>query len=258
MIALTATATRAVRSDIIAKLEMMECKLVHLSPNRPNIYYEVRPRLDVEEDMAPIVNDLLTNKQKAQRILIYCRSLNMCADLFAHFSYALGETNSYFPPNAEHISDNRLYGMFHAKTPDHNKEVILKSMQDGSGVVRVVFCTVALGMGVNFADLNYVIHYGAPRSIEDYFQECGRAGRSGEPAKSVIYWTPVEAPLRKKLINPCDAEIAAVRHYLENVSECRRRQLLSYFDSSFCSDLVVQDHLLCCDVCANAIVELEA
>ena len=258
MIALTATATRAVRSDIIAKLEMMECKLVHLSPNRPNIYYEVRPRLDVEEDMAPIVNDLLTNKQKAQRILIYCRSLNMCADLFAHFSYALGETNSYFPPNAEHISDNRLYGMFHAKTPDHNKEVILKSMQDGSGVVRVVFCTVALGMGVNFAGLNYIIHYGAPRSIEDYFQECGRAGRSSEPAKSVIYWTPVEAPLRKKLINPCDAEIAAVRHYLENVSECRRRQLLSYFDSSFCSDLVVQDHLLCCDVCANAIVELEA
>ena len=85
----------------------------------------------------------------------------MCADLFAHLSCALGEANSYFPPNAEHISDNRLYGMFHAKTPHHNKEVIIKSMQ---GVVRVVFCTVALGMGVNFVDLNYVIHYGAPRS----------------------------------------------------------------------------------------------
>jgi superfamily II DNA helicase RecQ len=169
----------------------------------------------------------------------------MCADLLAHFLYALGEANSYFPANAEHTSD----GMYHAKTPDHNKEVILKSMQDRSGVVRVVFCTVALGMGFNFAGLNYIIHYGAPRSIEDYIQECGRAGRSCEPAKSVIYWTPVEAPLRKKLVNPCDAEIAAVRRYLKNVSECRRRQLLSHFDSSFCSYLQLQDHLLCCDVC---------
>ena len=203
-----------------------------MSPNQPNIYYEVRPHLDVEEDMAPIVKDL-RNKQNAQRVLIYCRSLNMCADLFAHFSYAVGEANSYFPSNAEHISDNRLYGMFHAKTPDHNKEVILKRMQDKSGVTRVVFCIVALGMRVNFVGLNYIIHYGAPRSIEDYFQECGRAGRSGEPAKSVIYWTPVEAPLRKKLVNPCDAEVAAVRYYLENVSECRHCQLLNYFDSSF-------------------------
>ena len=98
-------------------------------------------------------------------------------------SFELGEANSYFPADAEHI---QLYGMFHAKTPDHNKEVILKSMQDRSGLVRVVFCTVALGMGVNFAGLSYIIHYGAPRSIEDYFQQCGRAGRSGEPAKSVI------------------------------------------------------------------------
>ena len=153
MIALTATATRAVRSDIITKLEMTECKLVYLSPNQPNIYYEVRP---VEADMAPIVNDLLTNKQKAQRVLIYCRSLNMCADLFAHFSYALGEANSYFPANVEHISDNRLYGMFHAKTPDHNKEVILKSMQDEKGVVHVVFCTVALGMVYSQLPVDYI------------------------------------------------------------------------------------------------------
>ena len=84
--------------------------------------------------MAPIVKDL-RNKQNAQRVLIYCRSLNMCADLFAHFSYALGEANSYFPSNAEHISDNRLYGMFHE-----------------------VFCTVGLGMGVNFVHHEQTLH----------------------------------------------------------------------------------------------------
>ena len=76
--------------------------------------------------------------------------------------------------------------MFHAQTPQHNKDVILSSMQKEDGIVRVVFATVALGMGVNFVGLNRVIHYGAPSSIEDYFQECGRAGRSGDPAKSTI------------------------------------------------------------------------
>ena len=69
--------------------------------------------------------------------------------------------------------------MYHSGTADHNKDVIMKSMVDANGVMRVVFATVALGMGVNLAGLNAIIHYGAPRSSEDYFQECGRAGRTG-------------------------------------------------------------------------------
>ena len=76
--------------------------------------------------------------------------------------------------------------MFHGGTPAYNKEVILTSMKDPSGIVRVVFATIALGMGVNFAGLNHTIHYGAPQSIDDYFQDSGRAGRAGEPAKSTI------------------------------------------------------------------------
>jgi superfamily II DNA helicase RecQ len=87
-------------------------------------------------------------------------------------------------------------------------------MQVADGVVRVVFATVALGMGVNLVGVHRTIHYGAPSSID--FQESGRAGRSGEPSKSTIYWKPRNAPLRKDLSNPRDAEVAAVRHYLEN------------------------------------------
>ena len=60
--------------------------------------------------------------------------------------------------------------MFHAQTPQHNKDVILSSMQKEDGIVRVVFATVALGMGVHFMGMNRVIHYGAPSTIEDYFQ----------------------------------------------------------------------------------------
>ena len=136
---------------------------------------------------------------------------------------------------------------YHANTTSHNKQVIMQSMQKADGVVRVVFATVALGMGVNFVGLSNILHYGAPSSIEDYFQESGRAGRSGEHSKSVIYWKPSDAPLRKDLSNPRDAEIATVRHYLENDSECRRKQLLHYFDPSI-QVPDNKDFLLCCVV----------
>ena len=68
-------------------------------------------------------------------------------------------------------------------------------MQEEDGVVRVVFATMALGVGVNFVALNTIYHYGAPRTIDNFFQESGRAGRSGAQAKSVVYWKPSDAPL---------------------------------------------------------------
>lgn len=88
LIALTATATQAIRHDITMKLES---KFVHVTPNRPNTYFEVRPHTNIDVDMAPVVHDLKKEKQKAQRVLVYCRSLNMCANLYAHFCYALGD-----------------------------------------------------------------------------------------------------------------------------------------------------------------------
>ena len=139
--------------------------------------------------------------------------------------------------------------MYHANTPAHNKEVILNSMQKEDGVVRVVFATVALGMGVNLVGVNRVVHYGAPASIDDYFQESGRAGRSGEAAKSTVYWKPSDAPLRRDTSDPRNVELAAVRHYLENNTNCRRQQLLNYFDSDLFSTIHCNDRFLCCDVC---------
>lgn len=112
-------------------------------------------------------------------------------------------------------------------------------------------------MGVNLKDVNTIIHYGAPRSIEDYFQESGRGGRSGGDAVSTVYWKPRDCPVHKKpatlrdheLIavstvywKPCDCpvrkksvtlrdhELIAVRRYLENSKLCRRVWLLDHFD----------------------------
>lgn len=249
MLAATATVTKTMRVDIIKKLDMERCELVCASPNRPNIYYEVRHRTTIEEDMEHLLEQLRSKGRKAKRVIVYCRSLDMCANLYEYFHLSLGE-NSYHPSDATQVSENRLFGMFHSNTAPHNKDVIMKSMQEEEGVVRLVFATIALGMGVNFSGLNTIYHYGAPRSIDDYFQESGRAGRSGDQATSVVYWKPPDAPKKSVLYTHRDHEVAAVRKYLENDRTCRRFQLLSYFDSALAHALPWHEPSLCCDVCA--------
>ena len=153
MLAVTATVTKKVRLDVCRKLEMFDYKFVWASPERPNTYYEVLPRSDINSDIKPLVDELRRNKLQMPRVIIYCRSLNMCSDLYAFFLSCLGD-ESYYPSDAIKISDNRLFGMYHASTPSHNKEVILNNMQKADGIVRVVFATVALGMGVNLVGVN--------------------------------------------------------------------------------------------------------
>ena len=109
----------------------------------------------------------------------------MCAELFSLFSYELGN-HQYYPPGAPELSDNRLFGMFHASSPQHSKDVIVQSLLNPDGVVRIVFASVAMGMGIDLQGVNTIIHYGAPSSIEDYFQASGRGGRSGDSAHSIL------------------------------------------------------------------------
>ena len=197
--ALTATASRSVKKELIDSLEMSGCAVVTASLDRPNVFYEVKPRTTIHVDFHPLVNTLREEAVLAPRVLVYCQSLDTCSELYAHFHFELQDA-SYYPQGSAHISDHRLFGMFHANTCQHNKDVILKSLLKPDGVVRVVFATVALGMGVNFQGINHVIHYGAPQSLEDYFQESGRAGRNGEDAVSTVYWKPVDC--QKAAIDP--------------------------------------------------------
>ena len=94
MLAATATATKEVRRDVISRLNMGGCEDVFVSPNQPNIYYEVRLRTTIEDDLAHLVE---SHRKKAERVIIYCYSLNLCADLHAHFHAELGD-DSYYPP----------------------------------------------------------------------------------------------------------------------------------------------------------------
>ena len=167
MIVPTATVNTVMRKEIMSKLDMNGCAFVHMSPDRHNICYSVKPRNDIDTDLVHILDDLRINAIKATRVIIYCQSLNLCADLYAHFLYELGN-RSYYPRGASEVTNHRLFGMYHSSTSPHNKDIILKSLAVPHGTTRVVSATNALGMGVHFEGVNVIIHYGAPRSLDDY------------------------------------------------------------------------------------------
>jgi len=115
-VACTATATRSIRQEVICGLDMSGCEFVCTSPDRPNIFYEVLPRTDIETDLQSIVQSLREHKYQAPRVIVYCHSLNICADLYAHFHFELGDT-SYYPPGAAHVIISAIgLGLVHANT----------------------------------------------------------------------------------------------------------------------------------------------
>ena len=244
MLAATATVTDKMRRQIVKTLDMLGCHVVNVSPNKPNIFYRVERRTaDMDKDLAFLTSDLLVNNIKAKRTIVYCQSLDMCANLYIHFHSKLGNA-SYFPLEASQVSDNRLFGMFHSKTDDYNKLVILNSLSKPEGTVRIVFATMALGMGVDFRGLTCTIHYGAPRSLEDYFQESGRR---------TIYFHHILVPRRcsqqeKRKDNPHNVELDTVREYL-TTTDCWRHYLLKYFDPCLTYQLKSRDLDQCCDNC---------
>lgn len=129
----------------------------------------------------------------------------------------------------------------------------MNSLADPDRVVRVVFATMALGMGLNFSGLRTTIHYGAPRSLDDYFQESGRAGRHGEQSNSTIFWKPSDAPLKSDQTVSRNVEVSSVRRFVESTTSCRRHMLLTYFDPAVAKSLPKQNPLLCCDNCKASI-----
>ena len=94
--ACTATASRSVKQEVIVSLEMSGCVQVTASLDRPNIYYEVNPRTDIDTDFRPLVDSLKERVVHTPRVLVYCQSLDMCAELYAHFHHELQEA-SYYP-----------------------------------------------------------------------------------------------------------------------------------------------------------------
>ena len=152
-LACTATVTHSIQHEVIQSFEMVYCELISTSPDRANIYFEVRPCTEIDTDWKTVICSLKEHKNRAPRVIVYwrsreirmCRSVCPCTSIM---SLAMTRTTG-----SHKISDNGLFRMFHANTPQYNKEVILEILTQPNGIARVVFAMIALGMGVNLRDL---------------------------------------------------------------------------------------------------------
>ena len=168
-------------------MKMISPCIVYISPDRPNIRYSVvRTSRDCTQAFQWLLHDLQQNGRETKRVLVYCQSIQTCAQLYKLFLTTLQE-RSYANPSLPFEISNRLFAMFHSRVDKKDKEMILDCMKDPNSACRVVFCTVAFGMGVDIANIRTIIHYGPPSDVDDYVQETGRGGRDGLECNACLY-----------------------------------------------------------------------
>ncbi|CAC5367377.1 unnamed protein product [Mytilus coruscus] len=136
-------------------------------PEKPNLTYIVKKTTKQITDLQWILNDIKVNEKKAKKTIVYCRNISSCAALYEYFFYELSES-------ADDVHSRRI-AMFHRSTAEANKVNVMSEFSKLDSKVRIVFATIAFGMGVDIADVEQIIHWGAPRGIEQFTQESGRA-----------------------------------------------------------------------------------
>lgn len=237
IIALTATATNKVRDDIKKNLGIQDAKDFKSSFNRPNLYYEVRPKTkNVDKD---IIRFIKSNPGKSG--IIYCLSRKKVEEL------------------AEILQANDIAAMaYHA-----GMEAAARSKTQDAFLMEkidVIVATIAFGMGIDKPDVRYVIHYDIPKSLEGYYQETGRAGRDGGEGQCIAFYNSKDVQkLEKFLEGKPLAEQDIGKQLLQETtaycesSVCRRKLLLHYFGENY-----EEDNCGNCDNCLNPKKRVEA
>ena len=190
MVAMTATATTTVMNQIIQVCGMREVAYVVESPNRPNIRYSVCsiPSPSYSEVFIWLQEDLRQKGKECEKVLVFCRKMEDCVILYQSFATSLGDSS--YVPAGECTLQNVLFGMFHAKLTKSDKDILLDSFTKSDGNCRVIFATIAFGMGVNIPDIHTIIQIGPSSSVDSYVQESGRAGRDGQQSHAIILLYP--------------------------------------------------------------------
>ncbi|XP_078665954.1 uncharacterized protein LOC144908266 [Branchiostoma floridae x Branchiostoma belcheri] len=248
-LALTATATEEIRTDILSSLCMEpDTYTVSVPSNSPNImYHSVASSYDMKKEFNWLITELKEKGQSCRKYIIYCRNIKACSQMYKLFIKILGDDGYNLDLEQTRSYKNRYVAMFHRSTAETNKNFVLDQFTKTDSVVRITIAYVAFGMGIDVPDVFAVVHWGAPRNVEGFYQESGRGGRDGRPAHSVILHQ--SRALAKGSCKPSMATYCK----LDNDS-CRRRYLLDYFRLKSCSTATEDQSLglTCCDLCGDS------
>ncbi|KAF8892657.1 P-loop containing nucleoside triphosphate hydrolase protein [Infundibulicybe gibba] len=242
IMALTATANQVTIDDVMKQLQLRDCVVLKQSFNRPNLQYYIRAK---KKNIIRDIADFIKTKYPKETGVIYCLGRDKCERV----AKALRENDL----DAKH---------YHARISDDDKDQVLEDWR--SGKCKIIVATIAFGMGIDKADVRYVIHHDLPKSLDGYYQETGRAGRDGHPSDCILYYNYQDFQTIVRMIRTPDKERSeppsmesmerqemaarSVVEYCQNRSDCRRVQLLQYFSERFDR----KDCMNGCDNCSDS------